>query len=316
MYITNSIEELGRKMKSIKENRWYIYQKERFPVGMYSLMILAFSTSAVGYASLLRGAKLRIFSLVVSFITSFTIMALLRIADEHKDFEEDSKYRPYRPVPRGLVKLSELRNIGIFFMILELILAISLNYTLIFPLLLAWIYLLFMRKEFFCGVWLRAHPTLYMLTHMLIMPILDFYATACDFAPAHHWELASRVLWYISSSFFSGIVIEVGRKMRAPQDEERGVQTYSKIWGRKVCLLVWSGSQLGAAITTLIATYRIDCWKPAMILLPIIFVLDLVICIIYVKKPTSKNSKMIEMLSGVWAISEYTAIGILPLIFK
>ena len=32
----------------------------------------------------------------------------LRLADEFKDFEEDSRYRPYRPVPRGLVSLRDL----------------------------------------------------------------------------------------------------------------------------------------------------------------------------------------------------------------
>ncbi len=303
-------------MKSIKENRWYIYQKERFPIGMYSLMIAAFSTSAVGYASILRGGHIRICSLIVSFVTSFTIMALLRIADEHKDFEEDSLYRPYRPVPRGLVKLSELRNIGITFLIIELVLALFLNYTLVFPLTLAWIYLLLMRMEFFCGTWLRARPVVYMLTHMLIMPILDFYAAACDFAPEHRWDLALKVLWFISSSFFSGIVIEVGRKMRAPEDEEHGVQTYSKIWGRKMSTIVWLGCQLGAIVTTLIATSRIDCMLPAAILLPIVFGVDLGVCISYVKKPNAKKSKLLETLSGVWAISEYTAIGILPLIFR
>jgi 4-hydroxybenzoate polyprenyltransferase len=33
-------------------------------------------------------------------------------------------------------------------------------------------------------------------------------------------------------SFFNGTVLEIGRKIRAPQDEEAGVETYSFLWGR------------------------------------------------------------------------------------
>jgi len=301
-------------MSKLKENRWYIYQKERFPILMYIPMIAAFSMSAVGYASILRGGKVSALSLITSFITSFTVFALLRIADEHKDFEEDSKYRPYRPVPRGLVKLTELRNIGIVLMIIEVIFAAVLHYTLLPLLLIAWWYLLMMRKEFFCGKWLRQHHVTYMLSHMLIMPILDFYATACDFAPKNKWNLAPLVLWFISSSFLDGIVIEVGRKMRAPEDEEEGVETYSFLWGRKVCAIVWCGCMTLSMGFTFIATNQIGRATPAYILLPIILVFNIVNCIMYAKNPTTKNSKRIENLSGVWSICDYTALGILPLL--
>ena len=50
--------------------------------------------------------------LVVAFVTCFLFFLQLRIADEFKDFEEDTRYRPYRPVPRGLVTLRELGWIG------------------------------------------------------------------------------------------------------------------------------------------------------------------------------------------------------------
>jgi 4-hydroxybenzoate polyprenyltransferase len=303
-----------KSMSKLTENRWYIYQKERFPIAMYFPMILAFSTSAVGYASIIRGGKIGILSLITSFITSFTVFALLRIADEHKDFEDDSKYRPYRPVPRGLVKLSELRNIGIALLIIELVFAVWLSYQLIPLLAVAWLYLLMMRKEFFCGKWLRAHPVIYMLSHMIIMPILDFYATACDFVPLGKWYIASQVLWFISSSFLDGIVIEVGRKMRAPGDEEEGVETYSKIWGRKVCTAVWLGSQAASMVCTFIATAHIGRALPAYIILPVVLVFNIVYCVKYAKSPTTKNSKGIETLSGVWAILEYCALGILPLL--
>jgi 4-hydroxybenzoate polyprenyltransferase len=34
-------------------------------------------------------------------------------------------------------------------------------------------------------------------------------------------------------------VIEVGRKIRAPADEEPGVDTYSSVWGCSKAVLIW-----------------------------------------------------------------------------
>ena len=33
--------------------------------------------------------------------------------------------------------------------------------------------------------------------------------------------------WFLAVTFLNGLVVEVGRKMRAPSDEEPGVETYT-----------------------------------------------------------------------------------------
>src|SRR6202007_3261951 len=77
-------------------NRWWIYQRERFPLLAHTPIIAAFSLSAVSYSALIRRAhhlpdwK----SCVVAFASSFLFFLQLRLADEFKDFEEDSRYRP------------------------------------------------------------------------------------------------------------------------------------------------------------------------------------------------------------------------------
>ena len=90
--------------------RWWVYQRERFPVLAHGPLILAFSSSALSFSALLRGAREwpRPAALVAAFVTCLLFFLQLRIADEFKDFEEDSRWRPYRPVPRGLVTLREL----------------------------------------------------------------------------------------------------------------------------------------------------------------------------------------------------------------
>src|SRR5262245_47975727 len=167
-------------------NRWWVYQRERFPVVGHGLLIAAFSFSAVCFSMLLRGqvAWPDPRTMVVAYLTAFLFFFQLRLADEFKDFEEDSRYRPYRPVPRGLVSLRELGWVGAGTAVLQFALALWLLPSLALLLAGVWVYLVLMSKEFFVGEWLKRRHILYMLSHMVIVPLVDLYATACDWWPA------------------------------------------------------------------------------------------------------------------------------------
>lgn len=299
----------------MKGNRWYIYQKERFPVLMYIPMILAFSFSAVSYSFLLRGGRFNPWAVVVSFITSFTFFMLLRIADEHKDYEEDCAYRPYRAVPRGLVTLKELYRIGVGLILLQLVCALLLNPYLLPLLAVLWLYYASMTKEFFAPQWLKRHMFVYMFSHMLIMPLLDMYAAACDFLPTQGYGFIVSMIWFVLSSFFDGIVVELCRKLRAPEDEEEGVQTYSVMWGRPRSVAVVLLSMTLSVISTGMATSRIGGFYVAVPTLSVVAVLCAAPLFRYLKKPTGKNAGILELMSGIWTIADYTCLGVLPLIF-
>src|SRR6267154_1761648 len=222
-------------------NRWWTYQRERFPIFAHTPIIAAFSLSAVSYSALIRGAH----DLppwqpcVVAFASSFLFFSQLRIADEFKDFEEDSRYRPYRPVPRGLISLRDLGWLWAGCILLQLALALWLAPRLIVLLLLTWLYLGLMSKEFFARRWLKARPITYMVTHMAIMPLVDLYTTSCDWVPAGSVRPPPGLLWFLLVSFFNGMAVEIGRKIRSPQDEETGVETYSFLWGSRNAILAW-----------------------------------------------------------------------------
>ena len=96
-------------------NRWVTYQRERFPLAGHGPLVAAFSASAVCFSSLLRGhlAAPSPLALIAAFLTSLVFFLQLRIADEFKDFAEDARLRPYRPVPRGLVTLRELAWVAV-----------------------------------------------------------------------------------------------------------------------------------------------------------------------------------------------------------
>jgi 4-hydroxybenzoate polyprenyltransferase len=72
-------------------NRWWIYQRERFPVVAHAPLIAAFSFSAISYSSMLCGAGVLPApgAAMVAFFSALLSFLQLRLADEFKDFEED-----------------------------------------------------------------------------------------------------------------------------------------------------------------------------------------------------------------------------------
>lgn len=297
-------------------NRWWVYQKERFPVLKHGLLIAVFSISAVSYSVLLHGRKMpSIGSIIVAFVSVFMFFLQMRIADEFKDFEDDARYRPYRPVPRGLVSLRELGWLGVATAIIQLGLALWLAPPLALLLVLVWVYFALMCKEFFVRDWLKRHLLAYMLSHLVYVPLINLYATACDWIVAGNVASAS-ILWFLAASFFNGTAIEIGRKIRAPKDEELGVETYSAIWGMRNAVVAWMGVLGVGAIATSIAASQINFTTPVSWLLGILLVTLVGVAWLFLQKPVTKRAKLIEGMTALWTLLVYLCLGIVPLLLR
>jgi 4-hydroxybenzoate polyprenyltransferase len=314
--------ELGTRHDQAKPkpaNRWWIYQKERFPVLGHGPLILAFSFSAVSFSFLLRGGHgfPRPASLLVAFVTSLVFFLQLRLADEFKDFEEDSRYRPYRAVPRGLVTLRELGAVFVMGGLLQLGLALWLSpLSLTGLLLVVWLYLALMSQEFFVRDWIKARPFTYMWTHMLIMPLIDFYATACDWLAAGLSKPPPGLFWFLVVSFFNGIVIEIGRKLRAPADEETGVQTYTALWGRRKAVAAWMTALACTALSAWQAARSIHFVVPVVELMVILLAVASLIAGRFLKMPVTRHAKLFEYFSGAWTLLMYLSLGAVPCLLR
>src|SRR3954452_8052377 len=93
---------------------------------------------------------------------------------------------------------------------------------------------------------------------MLIMPLIDLYATACDWIAAGSGAPPGLgLLWFLLASFFNGMIVEIGRKIRSPSDEEKGVQTYSAIWGPRAAVLAWFFVMTLTTIFALLAAHAV-----------------------------------------------------------
>ena len=298
-------------------NRWWVYQKERFPLAAYAPLIAAFGYAAVGYSALARGAAVPGWrQALVAFLTSLLFFLELRLADEFKDFEDDLQYRSYRPVQRGLVKLRELAWIAAGCAALQLLLALWLSVRLLPVLGITWAYVLLMSKEFFVPKWLKRHALLYMLSHMIITPMIFLYASACDWITAGSSRPANGLLWMLAVGYFNGMVVEIGRKVRAPEDEENGVETYSFLWGRQNAVFAWLSVNAITAAFAYVAAREIHITRVAMSLLLPALAASAVAAGAFLANSKKGRGKWIEGMSGVWALLTYLSLGPLPVFLR
>lgn len=296
--------------------RWWTYQRERFPLATHVPLIAAFSFCTLSFSMLARGivAMPSFKAILVAFATALLFFLQMRIADEFKDADEDARYRPYRPVPCGLITLRELGTVAVAAGAVQALLALWLSPALLPFLLVTWAYLGLMCREFFVRDWLKTHPATYMWSHMLILPLIDLYGTACDWRVANVAPpLGLGILLFVS--FCNGFILEVGRKIRAPEDEEYGVETYSALWGRSRAVTVWLVALAVTAIGAALATFQVEMpWE--IVAYAAVVTAATVMGLRFLQRPTPGSGKPLELLSGLWTLVLYLSLGAIPLALR
>jgi len=302
-------------MKTAFLMRFWQYQAERFPFLVHGILIAVFSFSAIAYSRICRGQTNFIDwpTYGAAVFCTVTLFLLVRIFDEHKDAEDDAQFRPELPVPRGLISLKELRMVGFVVFAAQLLL-ISLFFTkMLFPLALVLGYLCLMGVEFFIPDWLRKHQFWYVTSHMLIIPLVDIFASGFD------WYLGSYIppeglVFFFVVSYFNGIVLEIGRKIRSEEKEAIGVLTYTGMLGIPKAIGLWL---LVLAITLFAALKAADfahLGVETSVFLGIMFGICGLPALLFLNKRTSKNAKMIEYASAVWTLVMYGSLGGVPML--
>lgn len=290
--------------------RLWAYQRERFPLAAYVPLIGISALSAAAYSAAARGRPgLPPWPVLgVGLMTALAFFFLLRVADEHKDAHVDRQFRPELPVPRGLVSLGELRRAGA-----AVALAVALANAIVAPRLLfalvpavAWAAL--MAREFFVAEWLRARPLAYLLSHMMVMPLLFAYLTGLDWLAAGAAPPRGLPL-FLGLAFLNGILVEVGRKIRAPESERPGVETYTATWGPRAAPAVWIGALVLAALLGGLASRAAGIGELVALALGIIGIVAALPALVFLRGPTTGGAKHIEAASGLWTLVSYVLLG-------
>jgi len=292
--------------------RLWIYQAERFPLAKTVPLLACFSAASITLSAVLADRPLPGFAAyIIGFLLVFILFFQLRVADEVKDGADDAKYRPERPIPRGLVTLKLIVSLGVATIPVGIILALLYGAGLIWLLLLTWAWLTAMTFEFGVPDWLKARPVLYLLSHMAIMPLIDLMLTGIEWLP--HGGAAPALWLFIALSFTNGCVLEIGRKLWALENEREGVDTYSGLWGPKRAAEIWF--IFAGVSAALLLGVGIATGYPAQfaILMSIGMFFCATACKRYASDPTPKAEKQMDTIAGLWVFGCYATAGFLPL---
>lgn len=299
--------------------KWYTYQKERFPIIIFGLYIFCIAFAVFCFSNKCYGIlnsqpkiilnieyKIDWIKIIPMFCVAFLHFLIVRITDEFKDYEDDCKYRPYRPVPRGLISLKELKILFIICLILQTIITFIFNKSGVLLLVFVWFVTLLLYKDFFIEKIIDKHILLGVLLDELLMPVLVLYL-ASYIIPVNLLLDAFIFANFGDILFVSYLVswiVEFARKVRCKSDEEKGVKTYTAVFGINKAIIIL------IILETLLIIYQIKIVGITYLLI-ILYVFINVINLLFIKKQTKSLSKLVELFANIYIISIYLSMALL-----
>ena len=315
-------EKIEKEKKYNIFQRLYVYQKERFPVVTFALYIACivigvfFITDA--YAAKESGKFLKnsvetifynrdYFKMIPMFIVGFLQFFMVRVIDEHKDFEEDSKFRNYRPVPRGLISLKVLKVLFVISFIAQFLITTLCGGSLLL-LVILWCAVLLLANDFFIKVFIDRHILVGVILDEAIMPVLALLmASFCVEEHLLFYLLGNTgFIYLVYLTYVISWIVELARKIRCKKDEEKGVKTYTQVFGIPKAVLLLGLFEMFAYMlqTTLLnRNYDTDCL--------FIFLTVMVINVLFVLTENRFFSKLVELAANVYIIVVYLSFIVL-----
>jgi 4-hydroxybenzoate polyprenyltransferase len=144
---------------------------------------------------------------------------------------------------------------------------------------------------------------------MLVMPLIAFYVSAfdwlCDCRP-----IPNGLEWLLLLSFACGLVLEIGRKIKAPNTERPGVDTYSAIWGIPRALAAWIAASLVSVIAFVLAsTFFTEANLPLNMAIGVVAIVLIVAGSVPAAAEPKRSVRFIEPGSGLFAMLLYLGLG-------
>lgn len=287
------------------------YLNERFPLHSHVSMVIIYFLANQFLAQVLGdpGAPLRIgWFTPVGMVFLFCIFFHLRVFDEHKDYELDIAHYPDRVLSKGFITLRHLKILGGIAISTEILCALLNGWSTVVAVAATVAFSWVMLREFFVPRWLRAHFILYSIAHMLIMPLL----TATIFSFTMHrpfWE-APWLFWaYAAADFFAFSNWEISRKIRLPEDEIAGVDSYSGHLGAFTAgYIALSLRVLNTVLAWVVGIY-LDLGVFYYIGLIVLFLITLFGFLHFRLRPSRRTARNLEAYAGGYIILFYFVLA-------
>ena len=276
--------------------KWYTYQKERFPVATYGIYIFSIVFGTFCFA-IDKTYNPNWIMFLPMFAVAFLQFLIVRIVDEFKDYEEDAKYRPYRPVPRGLVTLKELRILGGICAAVQVGITAILNLKGLIFLGLVWLFFGVMSKSFFIKKLVDKHILLEVTLDELLMPVLVLYLSTFV------TSISVKLIPFLILSYLGSWIVEIARKVRCKEDEEEGVKTYTAVFG------IPAATMIVVILEALIMIMQ-SIILGTKYIIPVIalYVLINIPNILFIIKQNKKLAKTVGLLANIYLIIAYISM--------
>jgi 4-hydroxybenzoate polyprenyltransferase len=289
----------------------WTYQKERFPLLKTAPLLAVFSAASISVSAEMAGRPLpSAGGFLAAFVVALLLFFQMRVCDEYKDLEDDRRLRPDRPIPRGLISLRAVLGLGLATVPIAALAVWAWHPPALWLLALVWLWLALMTAEFGVPVWLKARPVLYLLSHMAIMPLIDLLLTGMEWLPGG--APATGLALFLVLSFVNGCVLEIGRKLWAPQNEIAGVDSYSSLWGPRRAAAVWALC-LGVSFALLVGVSVVTgtLWI-TLALGGAGAAFGLWAAARYAADPTVLAERRMDRVAGLWVFACYGLAGFAP----
>ena len=253
--------------------RWATFVAERFPPIAHVIMAGAFFLGNWAAASAFMGIGWKspanvgsVVALVAAFIATLLIFFRLRAMDEIKDYQSDRSSHPDRPMPRGLISPREAKTMVAAGALAEFVLSAICGPAAMLAWAVLFAFSLLMFREFFIGPWLRPKTELYAITHTLVAGWMGLFI-ACGVSGLRLWELPSGA-WVLALANWSVFnVYEFARKTFAPEEEQSGLESYSKRLGPQLAAVLSVAMAAGATAATWATIPRAGVWLACLVVL-------------------------------------------------
>ncbi len=248
---------------------------------------------------------------ILGALAALSIFVLIRIADEHKDYEDDNLNHPERPVQRGIITLGQLRGLAVAIFGFQLLASVMADQGFgrtVVAWLVVMIWLGLMTKEFFVHEWLKTQLLIYAVSHMLIMPMIGWWFLQFG-VPETTPSLISGGLVMLAL-FLSGFEGEIVRKTWGPDEEIDGVDSYSKIFGARGSIgVVMALHALVTGNLIFLLGKITESWANAYtLIMGFVGVAAYASFLAYYRKPSAKGRKMNEASVGMTVLIGFILI--------
>ena len=178
--------------------------------------------------------------MILPALAQVSFSLLIRVMDEFKDYDDDLKNFPQRPLPSGRVLKSDLHVLGWMTVVSALFFSATSLETVGWALIVL-AYSFLMLKWFFIEFTIRKSLPLALLTHhpVVILHFAYLLVALGGWNPGFNWR--EGIYAFPIVLLFTNW--EISRKIRMPE-EETAYTTYSKIWGPKAAALICLSLQL------------------------------------------------------------------------